>query len=130
MSASYFEIVSLSELQNTLRSIRLALIGAALLTTLLGALLGVWASRRAVRPLRDAAKAAQAIAAGNLDTRLDATDDRDLARLTTSFNEMVAALQHRIQLDALCIRRNSEARSPLAFGASTGSLRWRREIPD
>ncbi len=50
MNASYFEIVSLSELQNTLRSIRRALIGAALLTTLLGALLGVWASRRSGPP--------------------------------------------------------------------------------
>ena len=97
MNASYFEIVSLEELQNTLNSIGWALIGAALLTTLLGALLGVWASRRAVRPLADAAKAAQAIAGGNLDTRLDVTEDRDLALLTTSFNEMVAALQNRIR---------------------------------
>ena len=133
MNASYFEIVSLGELQNTLRSIRLALIGAALLTTLLGALLGVWASRRAVRPLRDAAKAAQAIAAGNLDTRLDVTDDRDLARLTTSFNEMVAALQHRIQRDARFASDVShELRSPLmTLAASTEVLQSRREeMPD
>ncbi len=107
MNATYFEIVSLAELQNTLNSIGWALIGAAGLTTLLGALLGVWASRRAVRPLADAAKAAQAIAAGNLDTRLDVTDDRDLALLTTSFNEMVAALQNRIQRDARASRPTS-----------------------
>jgi methyl-accepting chemotaxis protein len=100
MNASYFEIVSLAELQNTLRSIRLVLVGAAVGTTLLGALLGVWASRRAVRPLADAARAAQAIAGGNLDTRLEVTDDRDLALLTTSFNEMASALQNRIQRDA------------------------------
>ena len=132
-NASYFEIVSLAELQNTLRSIRLSLLGAALLTTLLGALLGVWASRRAVRPLADAAKAAQAIAAGNLDTRLDVSDDRDLALLTTSFNEMVAALQTRIQRDARFASDVShELRSPLmTLSASIEVLQSRRdEMPD
>ena len=93
----------------------------------------MWASRRAVRPLRDAAKAAQAIAAGNLDTRLDVTDDRDLARLTTSFNEMVAALQHRIERDARFASDVShELRSPLmTLAASTEVLQSRRdEMPD
>jgi signal transduction histidine kinase len=129
MNASYFEIVSLAELQNTLGSIRLALLGAALLTTLLGGLLGVWASRRAVRPLRDAAQAAKAISAGNLDTRLDVTDDRDLALLTTSFNEMVAALQNRIQRDARFASDVShELRSPLmTLSASIEVLQSRRE---
>ena len=98
------------ELQNTLNSIGWALIGATALTTLLGALLGVWASRRAVRPLADAAKAAKAIAGGHLDTRLDVTDDRDLALLTTSFNEMVAALAepHRARRP-LRVRREPRA---------------------
>ena len=129
MNASYFEIVSLEELQNTLNSIGWALIGAALLTTLLGALLGVWASRRAVRPLADAAKAAQAIAGGNLDTRLDVTEDRDLALLTTSFNEMVAALQNRIQRDARFASDVShELRSPLmTLSASIEVLHTRRD---
>ena len=129
MNATYFEIVSLAELQNTLNSIGWALIGAAGLTTLLGALLGVWASRRAVRPLADAAKAAQAIAAGNLDTRLDVTDDRDLALLTTSFNEMVAALQNRIQRDARFASDVShELRSPLmTLSASIEVLHTRRD---
>ncbi|HMK12690.1 MAG TPA: HAMP domain-containing sensor histidine kinase, partial [Acidimicrobiales bacterium] len=128
-SSSYFEIVSLGELQNTLRSIRLSLLGAALLTTLLGALLGVWASRRAVRPLAQAATAAQAIAGGNLDTRLEVTDDRDLALLTTSFNEMAAALQGRIQRDARFASDVShELRSPLmTLSASIEVLQSRRD---
>ena len=81
MSASYFEIVSLSGARRTrcARS-RLVLDRRALLgTTLLGALLWrVWASRRAVSTSRATRrKRAQAIAGGNLDTRLDVTDDRD-----------------------------------------------------
>ncbi len=133
MNASYFEIVSLAELQNTLRSIRLVLVGAAVGTTLLGALLGVWASRRAVRPLADAARAAQAIAGGNLDTRLEVTDDRDLALLTTSFNEMASALQNRIQRDARFASDVShELRSPLmTLSASIEVLQSRRtEMPE
>ncbi len=128
-SASYFEIVRLGELQNTLRSILLALVGAALLTTFLGALVGVWASRRAVRPLADTARAAEAIATGNLDTRLDVTDDRDLARLSTSFNDMVAALQARIQRDARFASDVShELRSPLmTLAASIEVLQSRRQ---
>jgi two-component system, OmpR family, sensor histidine kinase MtrB len=133
MDASYFEIVSLAELENTLHSIRLVLLGAAVGTTLLGALLGVWASRRAVRPLADAARAAQAIAGGNLDTRLEVTEDRDLALLTTSFNEMATALQHRIQRDARFASDVShELRSPLmTLSASIEVLQSRRsEMPE
>ena len=77
--ASYFEIVSLAEVQSTLRSVGIALVGATAITTSLGLLLGSLAARRAVRPLGDAAQAAKAIAGGRLDTRLEPTEDRDLA---------------------------------------------------
>ena len=92
VGASYFEIVSLQELQSTLNSVGVSLLGATVLTTSLGVLLGVWASRRAVRPLADAAQAAKAIAGGRLDTRLESTDDKDLRELSTAFNDMAAAL--------------------------------------
>ena len=39
---------------------------------------GWWASRRALRPLGDVSQAAEAIAGGRLDTRLEATGDPDL----------------------------------------------------
>ena len=48
-----------------------------------------------MRPLADAALAAKAIAGGRLDTRLESTDDRDLRVLSTSFNDMAAALAGR-----------------------------------
>ena len=48
---AYFEIVSLSDLEDTLGALGVSLLGASLVTTLAGAGLGWWASRRALRPL-------------------------------------------------------------------------------
>jgi len=129
VGAAYYEIVSLKELTNTLRSVAVALIGAAALTTVLGALLGIWASRRVVRPLAEAANAAEAIAGGRLDTRLEAVDDRDLDLLITAFNEMASALQSRVERDARFASDVShELRSPLmTLSAAVEVLQGRRE---
>ena len=51
VGASYFEIVTLDELDSTLRSVRYSLIGASALTISLGVLLGSWAARRSTRVL-------------------------------------------------------------------------------
>jgi signal transduction histidine kinase len=133
VSASYFEIVSLDELQSTLNSVGVSLIGATVLTTSLGVLLGIWASRRSVRPLADAALAAKAIAGGRLDTRLETTDDKDLRELSTAFNDMAAALQLRVERDARFASDVShELRSPLmTLSASIEVLKARRdEMPE
>jgi two-component system, OmpR family, sensor histidine kinase MtrB len=45
------------------------------------------------------AGAAEEIARGRLDTRLEAHGDADLAPVASSFNEMAEALQHRIEQD-------------------------------
>ena len=66
--AAYFEIVQLTDLDNTLRVLGFTLFGASLLTTLAGAGMGLWASRRTLRPLADVSEAATAIAGGRLDT--------------------------------------------------------------
>ena len=133
VGASYFEIVSLQELQSTLNSVGVSLLGATVLTTSLGVLLGVWASRRAVRPLADAALAAKAIAGGRLDTRLETTDDKDLRELSSAFNDMAAALQLRVENDARFASDVShELRSPLTtLSASIEVLQSRRdEMPE
>jgi len=133
VGATYFEIVSLQELQSTLNSVGVSLLGATVLTTSLGVLLGVWASRRSVRPLADAALAAKAIAGGRLDTRLEGTDDRDLRELSTAFNDMAAALQTRVENDARFASDVShELRSPLTtLSASIEVLQSRRdEMPE
>lgn len=129
VDASYFEFSSLGELRSTLNSVGRALIGAGVITTSLGLLLGALAARRAVRPLADAAQAAQAIAGGRLDTRLDPGGDPDLMALATSFNEMAAALQQRLERDARFASDVShELRSPLmTLAASVEVLQARRE---
>jgi signal transduction histidine kinase len=132
-NANYFEIVSLDELASTMRSVGYSLIGAAVLTTALGVVLGAWAARRAVRPLADAAQAAKALAGGRLDTRLEATDDRDLRVLSNSFNDMAEALEARVERDARFASDVShELRSPLTtLTTSIGVLQARRdEMPD
>ncbi len=131
--AAYFEIFSLAPTARTLQIILVALLTAGAVTTIAGALLGLWASGRALRPLRDVSQAALAIASGRLDTRLEAGDVRDLAVLASSFNRMVDRLQQRIERDARFTSDVShELRSPLTtLAASLSVLEARRdELPE
>jgi len=133
VGASYFGFFSLTEVEDTLGSVGLSLMFAGFITTLFGAVLGAVASRRAVRPLGDAAQAAKAIAGGRLDTRLETTDDHDLRLLANSFNDMAAALQARVERDARFASDVShELRSPLmTLAASVEVMHSRRdEMPE
>ena len=130
---TYFEIVSLADLQDTLESLGVSLVGAALVTTLAGAALGWWASRRALRPLTGVSTAALALAAGRLDTRLQTSIDPDLRPITVSFNDMAQALQDRIERDARFASDVShELRSPLMTLAASVEVmnNQRDELPD
>ena len=129
VQAEYFELVDLTDLNNTLESLGFSLLGAGALTTLAGAGLGLWASRRALRPLAAVSQAAEAIAGGRLDTRLEATADPDLGVLALSFNDMARALQDRIERDARFASDVShELRSPLmTLSAAVDVLDTRRE---
>jgi len=114
VDAAYFELISLDDLQSTLEALGVSLVGASLLTTLAGAALGAWASRRALRPLKSVSMAATELAAGRLATRLEASDDPDLRPISESFNDMAQSLQDRIELDARFASDVShELRSPL-----------------
>jgi len=129
----YFEFVSLEDTQSALESLGTALLGATLVTTLVGAGLGWWASRRTLRPLADVSVAAEAIAGGRLDTRLGAVDDPDLGVLVSSFNHMAQVLEARIDHDGRFASDVShELRSPLmTLSASIEVLASRRdEMPD
>ncbi len=131
--ASYFEFVPLSDAASTLNSVLLSLLFAGFITTLAGALLGTLVAGRAVRPLGDAAQAAQAIASGRLDTRLEPTDDPDLRLLANTFNDMANALQQRVERDARFTSDVShELRSPLmTLAASVEVMKARRdEMPE
>jgi two-component system sensor histidine kinase MtrB len=121
VQAEYFDVFDLSDLDHTLRVLALALIVAGVITTMLGIVLGRFASTRSLRPLAVVSRAAGAIAGGELDTRLDAeAADPDLEGFTLSFNAMVDQLQERIEREA---RFNSdvshELRSPLTTLAAS-----------
>ena len=114
VGAAYFEVFPLSEVARTLRILAIALGGAALFTTVAGAVIGRSASRRALRPLAEVARAAETIAGGRLDTRLLASEDSELSALAGSFNRMTDALQERIEREARFTSDVShELRSPL-----------------
>jgi signal transduction histidine kinase len=133
VDAAYFEFPSLNDVRSTLNSVRFALVIAAAVTTVLGIVLGAIAASRSVRPLAAASQAAQAFADGRLDTRLEESDDPDLAALTASFNNMASALQSRVERDARFTSDVShELRSPLmTLSASVEVMQARRdEMPE
>jgi two-component system sensor histidine kinase MtrB len=130
---AYFEIVSLQDVEDTLGALGVSLLGASLVTTLAGAGLGWWASRRALRPLSGVSSAATALAAGRLDTRLEQSDDPDLRSITASFNDMAQALQDRIERDARFASDVShELRSPLMTLAASIEVmdNQREDLPE
>ncbi len=127
--AIYFEAVPLDDIEDTLRALGLALVGASALTTMAGVGFGAWASRRVLRPLEDVSGTAELIAAGDMGARLEVADDRDLIALAASFNDMAANLEERIERDAQFASDVShELRSPLmTIMASVEVLNSRRD---
>lgn len=120
VDAIYFQVYSLRELDSTLRILSASLAVAALVTAAAGAMLGSWASKRSLQPVRDVASAADDIAGGHLETRLRVAEDPDLAKLAAAFNAMVDALQKRLARDARFASDIShELRSPLTTLATS-----------
>ncbi|MHB1088623.1 MAG: HAMP domain-containing sensor histidine kinase [Acidimicrobiales bacterium] len=119
-----FEVFQLSNLEHTLKMLLEVLGLGAALTTLIGIAGGLWASRRAVRPLEEVSEAAALIAQGELSTRLVVTRaDIEVQQLTKSFNTMVTQLVERLERDARFASDVShELRSPLTTLATTASI--------
>jgi len=120
---AFFEIFPLKELRTTLGVIRGSLLLAAAISAGAAASLGMWASRRVLRPVNDVADAATRIAGGDLTARLAAQADPDLDRVADAFNTMVDAVTHRIDREVQFASDVShELRSPLTTLASSGSV--------
>jgi two-component system sensor histidine kinase MtrB len=88
--------------QDTLALVRRTLIFTGLALVLLLAGIAALVTRQVVRPVRDAARTAERLAAGRLEQRMAVRGEDDLARLASSFNRMAAGLQSQIrQLEEL-----------------------------
>jgi len=123
----FYEVDSLRELDHTLQVLTIVLTAVAVGTALAGAGLGWYASRYVLRPLVRVAEAAQEIASGTSDARLDPAQEPDLARLSTSFNHMVEQLSARLERDRrFAADVSHELRSPLQTLAAAASVLTRR----
>jgi len=129
---AFFEWHPLSKLDNTLRTLKITLIVAAILTALLGLAVGRLASTVALRPLAKLTQVAAAVARGRLDARLQAEDDPDLGGLARSFNQTAATLEQRVIADARFAGDIShELRTPLMTMLNSMQLiqNHRTELP-
>lgn len=71
-------------------------VGGAIAGILLLTMLGIWLlERQVVRPVRQLAQAARAVASGQLDQTVAQTSRDEIGILQRSFNEMVATLQQQ-----------------------------------
>jgi signal transduction histidine kinase len=126
-STAFYELDSLQELDRTFRTLALALLAVAVMTSSAGAGLGWYATRYVLRPITTVAETAEDIAAGHTKTRLDPAAEPDLGRLTTSFNNMVDQLAERNERDRrFAADVSHELRSPLQTLSAAVSVLSRR----
>lgn len=111
---TYVQAFPLKDLNRTLKTLAGALIVGSTIAAVCAASIGLWTSRRVLRPLARVADAASRLASGGLDTRLENESDPELQRLASSFNNMADAVEQRIQREARFASDVShELRTPL-----------------
>lgn len=95
-SEHYAFFFSLAQLHDGLAELRRVLLGAWIAIVAVSLAVGHLVARGTLRPVREAAVAATAMADGMLDTRIRARGDDEFGHLARSFNTMADALQTKI----------------------------------
>ncbi len=114
LGQAYFEVFPLDELDRTYRVLGIVLTVAVVGTAPLSLIIGWWVTGPILRPLDRVSAAAEAIAEGNLDARIDPRGDPSLVPIAQSFNHTAAALEARVRSDArFAADVSHELRSPL-----------------
>jgi two-component system sensor histidine kinase MtrB len=92
-----YYVFPLDDEQQTLQLVQTTLVGVGIaLVALLAAIVSL-VTRWVVIPVRHAAQSAQRLSAGRLEERMVVGGADDLAALSTSFNDMAASLQEKLQ---------------------------------
>lgn len=92
-----FYLFSLADEQSTLDLVRRALMFGGLAMVLMVGGVAWLVSRQVLDPVRLARRIAERYASGNLEQRMHVSGEDDIARLSTSFNQMAASLQNQIR---------------------------------
>lgn len=129
-SYALFYLFSMQDQQQTLTLVRNVLLVGGLAMVLMVGGVAFIVSRQVITPVRLARRIAERYAAGSLEQRMQVQGEDDIARLSTSFNQMAASLQSQIRrledLSRLQQRFVSdvshELRTPLTTVAMAGQM--------
>ncbi|WP_435707104.1 MtrAB system histidine kinase MtrB [Aeromicrobium sp. CF3.5] len=92
-----YYLFSMQDQQANLTLMRNALLlGGLAMVLMVGGVAGL-VSRQVLDPVRMARRIAERFAGGNLEQRMHVSGEDDIARLSTSFNQMAASLQQQIR---------------------------------
>lgn len=123
----------LTEVDATLSGLAAGLATIGLIGTVLAGLIGLVVARSALKPIDDLTQAAEHVAdTQNLEARMTVEGDDEVARLATSFNAMLAALEDsRLQQRRLVRDAGHELRTPLtALRTNVELLARGSDLPD
>ncbi len=82
-----------ARLESEMRQVRSRVWLAAAMVAIAGVFLGGWLADRTVKPLHALSRATSAVAAGDLEARVEEKGDDEIANLARSFNRMTEALK-------------------------------------
>ncbi|MEO9249008.1 MtrAB system histidine kinase MtrB [Citricoccus nitrophenolicus] len=91
-----YMVYDLTSVQDTLDYLMRVLVVAGAMLVMMNSLIAVFVTRSVVRPVGQAASAAETLSSGDLSVRMPVRGEDEMARLGTSFNRMADNIQDQI----------------------------------